>query len=356
MQPRSQLVSPTSPTPGPGSTHLEERRELSDAPSTSCAIAGRPGPAGGPGADRRWQDAGAAAAAVRSSAAPAASAATLERYQHRQRPASTDTSSCGPKPGVKATGTPINIGTIDTKQPGTDFTRRAEHDHGVLQLRQRQRRRQRPPDEAVRRATTRRSRRRSRRPPSKLIQTDHVVGIDGVFDLLECTIDQAYWKQLGIYEMGAGIAPECWSTPNSAAVNMGPRYSSDGAVQYGLSQQGRRRSCSCSQTSRAPATSPPVPRRWRRPRNVPITAADRERADQRRQLGRAQPRRRGRPERLGGAQLHPARGAGDPAGRAEARPRGPGQGHGAARRRATPTSWPRRWDRSGTTSCSSTPS
>ena len=63
----------------------------------------------------------------------------------------------------------------------------------------------------------------------KLIQSDHVVGIVGVFDLLECTIDQSYWKQLGIYEMGAGIAPECWSTPNSAAVNMGPRYSSDGA-------------------------------------------------------------------------------------------------------------------------------
>ena len=46
----------------------------------------------------------------------------------------------------------------------------------------------------------------------------------------------SYWKQLGIYEMGAGIAPECWSTPNSAAVNMGPRYSSNGAVQYGLTQ------------------------------------------------------------------------------------------------------------------------
>jgi branched-chain amino acid transport system substrate-binding protein len=68
----------------------------------------------------------------------------------------------------------------------------------------------------------------------KLIQGDHVVAIDGVFDLLECTIDQGYWKQLGIYEMDAGIAPECWSTPNSAAVNMGPRYSSDGAVQYAL--------------------------------------------------------------------------------------------------------------------------
>jgi branched-chain amino acid transport system substrate-binding protein len=71
----------------------------------------------------------------------------------------------------------------------------------------------------------------------QLIQSDHVVGIVGVFDLLECTIDQQYWKGLGIYEMGAGIAPECWSTPNSAAVNMGPRYSSDGAVQYGLTQK-----------------------------------------------------------------------------------------------------------------------
>ena len=68
----------------------------------------------------------------------------------------------------------------------------------------------------------------------KLIQSDHVVAIDGVFDLLECTLDAAYWKQLGIYEMDAGISPECWSTPNSSAVNMGPRYSSDGAVQYAI--------------------------------------------------------------------------------------------------------------------------
>ena len=74
----------------------------------------------------------------------------------------------------------------------------------------------------------------------QLIQTDHVVGIVGVFDLLECTLDQSYWKQLGIYEMDAGIAPECWSTPNSAAVNMGPRYSSDGAVQYALAQGAKK--------------------------------------------------------------------------------------------------------------------
>src|SRR5438270_609903 len=34
---------------------------------------------------------------------------------------SVDTSKCGTKPGQQATGTPIRIGTIDTKQPGTDF-------------------------------------------------------------------------------------------------------------------------------------------------------------------------------------------------------------------------------------------
>ena len=149
---------------------------------------------------------------------------------------SVDTSKCGTKPGVKATGTPINIGTIDTHQPGTDFTDgpnmitayfQCVNDNGgvkghplklFVQLDQTQ------PSQVAAAA-------------KKLIQGDHVVAINGVFDLLECTIDQPYWKQLGIYEMDAGIAPGCWSTPNSAAVNMGPRYSSDGAVEYALSQQ-----------------------------------------------------------------------------------------------------------------------
>jgi branched-chain amino acid transport system substrate-binding protein len=148
---------------------------------------------------------------------------------------STDASSCGPKAGVAATGTPINIGTIDTKQPGTDFSdgpnminayfscvnaNGGVNGHPLKLFVQYD---QTNPSQIAAAA-------------KQLIQTDHVVGIVGVFDLLECTIDQAYWKSLGIYEMGAGIAPECWSTPNSAAVNMGPRYSSDGAVQYALSQ------------------------------------------------------------------------------------------------------------------------
>jgi branched-chain amino acid transport system substrate-binding protein len=148
---------------------------------------------------------------------------------------SVDTSQCGPKPGVKATGTPINIGTIDTKQPGTDFSDGPNmiqawftcvNENGGVNghpLKLYVEYDQTQPAQVAAAA-------------KKLIQNDHVVAIDGVFDLLECTVNQAYWKQLGIYEMGAGIAPECWSTPNSAAVNMGPRYSSDGAVQYGLSQ------------------------------------------------------------------------------------------------------------------------
>jgi branched-chain amino acid transport system substrate-binding protein len=144
-------------------------------------------------------------------------------------------SSCGTKPGVKATGTPINIGTIDTKQPGTDFSdgpnminayfacvnaNGGVNGHPLKLFVEYD---QTQPAQVAAAA-------------KQLIQTDKVVAIDGVFDLLECTIDQQYWKQLGIYEMGAGIAPECWSTPNSAAVNMGPRYSSDGAVQYALAQ------------------------------------------------------------------------------------------------------------------------
>ena len=68
------------------------------------------------------------------------------------------------------------------------------------------------------------------------MQTDHVVGIIGNTSIIECSVDSSYWQKLGYYIIDSGIAPECYSTPNSAAVNMGPRYSSDGAVQYALAQ------------------------------------------------------------------------------------------------------------------------
>ncbi len=172
----------------------------------------------------------------KSSSSSSAAAASPSTAANTTAAASANTSSCGPKAGVTATGTPINIGTIDTKQPGTDFSdgpnmitayfdcvnaNGGVNGHPLKLFVQYD---QTQPAQIAAAA-------------KQLIQTDHVVGIVGVFDLLECTIDQSYWKSLGIYEMDAGIAPECWSTPNSAAVNMGPRYSSDGAVQYGLSQK-----------------------------------------------------------------------------------------------------------------------
>jgi branched-chain amino acid transport system substrate-binding protein len=175
---------------------------------------------------------GSSSSSTTSSTAAASSSTTASTSNTT---ASTATSSCGPKPGVAATGTPINVGTIDTKQPGTDFSdgpnminayfacvnaNGGVNGHPLKLFVEYD---QTQPAQVAAAA-------------KQLIQTDHVVAIDGVFDLLECTIDQSYWKQLGIYEMDAGIAPECWSTPNSAAVNMGPRYSSDGAEQYGLSQ------------------------------------------------------------------------------------------------------------------------
>lgn len=149
--------------------------------------------------------------------------------------ATVDTSQCGTKPGVKATGTPIPLGGIVTNQPGTSFTDISNmasayfdcvnanggiNGHPIKYYVETE---QTKPDQITAEAT-------------QLVQTDHVVGIVGNTSIIECSIDHGYWEKLGFDIVDSGIAPECWSTPNSAAVNMGPRYSSDGAVQYALSQ------------------------------------------------------------------------------------------------------------------------
>lgn len=170
-----------------------------------------------------------------SSSAPPASTTLAASSGGGSTESSAITSPCGPKPGVKATGTPINIGAIATKQPGTDFSDipnmvsayfSCVNDNGgvnghplklFVQFDQTQ-----PAQIAA--------------AASQLVATNHVVGIVGAFDLLECTIDQRLWTHLGIYEMDAGTAPECWSTPNSAPINLGARFSIDGAVQYALAQ------------------------------------------------------------------------------------------------------------------------
>jgi branched-chain amino acid transport system substrate-binding protein len=149
--------------------------------------------------------------------------------------AAVSTSQCGTKPGVKATGTPIPLGAIATNQPGTSFTdipnmaaayfacvnaNGGINGHPIKLYIETE---QTNPAQIAADA-------------KQLVQTDHVVGIVGNTSILECTINHSYWEKLGYFVVDSGIAPECYSTANSAAVNMGPRYSSDGAVQYALSQ------------------------------------------------------------------------------------------------------------------------
>jgi len=169
------------------------------------------------------------------SSAPAATSAAASSASSSPTASTVSTSSCGTQPGVAATGTPINIGAIDTKEPGTDFSDIENmegayftcvnanggvngHPIKFFPLTE-----QTNPSQIASLA-------------KQLVTTDHVVGVMGNSSIIECSVDAAYWKSVGVFALGAGIDPECYSTPNTASVNMGPRYSSDGAVQYVLAQ------------------------------------------------------------------------------------------------------------------------
>jgi branched-chain amino acid transport system substrate-binding protein len=139
-------------------------------------------------------------------------------------------SDCGPKPGEKATGEPIKLGALATKQPGTDFSeipRMAEayfkcvNDNGGINGR--------PIEYVIETEQTDPGQAASQ--ARKLIETEKVLGIVGNTSIIECSVNHEYYEQQGYNVIGSGIAPTCYSTPNFAAVNMGPRYSSDGATQ-----------------------------------------------------------------------------------------------------------------------------
>jgi len=171
-----------------------------------------------------------------SSTAAAGSSSTPAGTSSASASAGTvSTSQCGTKPGVAATGTPIPLGAIATNQPGTSFTdipymAKAYFDcvnaNGGINGH--------PIKLYI--ATEQTNPAQIAADAKQLVQTDKVVGIVGNTSIIECSVDSSYWAKLGFYIVDSGIAPECYSTPNSAAVNMGPRYSSDGAVQYALTQ------------------------------------------------------------------------------------------------------------------------
>jgi branched-chain amino acid transport system substrate-binding protein len=150
-------------------------------------------------------------------------------------PESSGSLNCGAGTGQKATGEPIKLGAIATKQPGTDFTDIPNaakaffdcvNDNGGINGRPIQyiiETEQTDPGQASAAA-------------KKLIESDKVLGIVGNTSIIECAVNHGYYEQQGFYIIDSGIAPECYSTSNSAAVNMGPRYSVDGATQYLIRQ------------------------------------------------------------------------------------------------------------------------
>jgi branched-chain amino acid transport system substrate-binding protein len=145
--------------------------------------------------------------------------------------AKSATSSCGANPGHKATGSPIRVGAINTKVPGTDFSDIENMEGAYLACVNANGGVKGHPiklyalTDQITPATVSAS-------AHKLVQTDHVVAVSGSSSIIECSVDYKYWEQAGYKVIADGIAPECYATPNYADANMGPRFSSDGAAQY----------------------------------------------------------------------------------------------------------------------------
>ncbi|MGH2850384.1 MAG: ABC transporter substrate-binding protein [Solirubrobacteraceae bacterium] len=142
--------------------------------------------------------------------------------------------ACGLGNGQKATGTPIKLGAINVKQAGTDFTDIGNmanayfqcvnanggiYGHPIVQDLLTD---QTDPAQVAADA-------------KQLIETDKVVGIAGSSDIIDCAVNSAYYASQHFYVLEAGIAEQCYSSPFEAPVNMGPRYSADGATQTAIS-------------------------------------------------------------------------------------------------------------------------
>src|SRR6516164_574712 len=177
--------------------------------------------------------AGCSSSSSSSSSSSASAPASTASASATPSASTVSTSQCGTKPGVAAAGTPINLGSIVTDQTGTSFADIANmaqayfncvnanggiNGHPIKYFIQKE---QTNPSQIASLA-------------KQLVTSDNVVGIVGNTSIIECTVDHSYWEKLGFFIIDSGIAPECYATSNSAAVNMGPRYSSDGAVQYAI--------------------------------------------------------------------------------------------------------------------------
>ena len=144
--------------------------------------------------------------------------------------ASATKSVCGLGNGKKATGAPIKLGGMVTLIPGVDFTAIAKitaayfkcvNENGGINGRPvsyKYYTEQLKPDQDAALA-------------KQLVEKDKVLGIVGSSSIIECSVNRKYYEKQGYYLIVAGVAPDCFDSPNIAPVNMGPRFSEIGAAQ-----------------------------------------------------------------------------------------------------------------------------
>ena len=149
--------------------------------------------------------------------------------------ATASASKCGLGNGQKASGEPIKLGAIATKQPGADFTQvpgmakayfDCVNDNGGINGRPVQyitETEQTNPQQVVSLVT-------------KMWEDEKVLGFVGNMSFLDCPVNQQFYAKNNIYAIVAGVSRECFEQPNVAPVNMGPNYSSLGAAQALVNQ------------------------------------------------------------------------------------------------------------------------
>jgi len=149
--------------------------------------------------------------------------------------AAANASKCGLGNGQKATDSPIKLGAIVTKQPGTDFTDISDmakayfdcvNDNGGINghpVQYQVETEQTNPQQVASLAT-------------KLVENDKVLGIVGNTSLIDCAVNQKYYEKQKINLIANGVARECYFSENIRDINMGPYYSTVGAAQYLINQ------------------------------------------------------------------------------------------------------------------------
>jgi branched-chain amino acid transport system substrate-binding protein len=145
---------------------------------------------------------------------------------------------CGLGNGEKATGEPIKIGAIITKQPGTDFTDITKMAKGVFDcVNDNGGINGRPVEYVVEPEQTNPQQVASL--ATKLIDNEKVLGLAGSSSIIDCAVNQKLYEQKDFYVIAAGIARECYFGTNVRNVNMGPYFSALGAAQYLVRQKAK---------------------------------------------------------------------------------------------------------------------